>query len=144
MNRAPRLPLPPWVLCCVSASLHETCNCKPSMRVRIKKVFTGTGLSVHVEPVAQVAFAVEGAGGADAAVLAAMLLLHTHVHPCKTERASEQPTGTLDAWGPWLWPVPCPQGRSHHDNPHSPSPSSPSTHPLISSARTQTLHGVGF
>lgn len=67
------------------------------MKVQIiKRVFTGTGLSIHVEPVAWVALAVEGAGGADAAVLAAVLPLHAHVHPCKTEWASEWPRGTPD------------------------------------------------
>lgn len=110
------------------------------MKVQIiKRFFTGTGLSIHVEPVAWVALAVEGARGADAGVLAAMLPVHTHVHSCKTEWASEWPTGTPDIWGAWLWHMSCPCSRSQRDNSHSPSPASSSAHPLISSAQTLTL-----
>lgn len=77
-------------LCRVPASLHRTQSYKLPKRVQImKRLFTGAGLSIHVEPVARVALAVEGARGADAAVLAAVLSLRTHVHPCRTERASE-------------------------------------------------------
>lgn len=61
---------------------------------------------------ARVAFAVEGARGADAAVLAAVLPLHAHVHPCKTERASERPTGTPDARGLWLQHQPVPTAEA--------------------------------
>lgn len=59
--------------------------------VELKRVFTGTGLSIHVELVARVAFTVEGARGAHAAVLASVVPFHAQVHPWKAERASERP-----------------------------------------------------
>lgn len=42
-----------------------------------------------------------------------------------------------DAKAPQLWHMPCPCSESHQGNPHSPS-----AHPLISSAQTQTLQGT--
>lgn len=61
------------------------------LEIELKRVFTGTGLSIHVELVARVAFTVEGAGGAHTAVLASVVPFHAHVYPWKAERASEQP-----------------------------------------------------
>lgn len=113
------------------AFLHGTLNYKLPMKVQImKRVFTGAGLSIHVEPVAWVALAVEGARGADTAVLAAVLPPHAHVHPCKTEWISVAHRHTRHM-GTQLWLLPCPCSRSQRDHPHSPS-----AHPLIPSAQT--------
>lgn len=90
----PALPAPGAHSCCwprwasPCSSLQKTCKLP---EVELKRVFTGTGLSIHVELVARVAFTVEGAGGAHAAVLASVVPFHAHVHPWKAERASERP-----------------------------------------------------